>query len=58
MKALSLQEESLLLLRITYKEVLRWAEKGTRALDRVEFLKEVQRDKGVEDHNIELLSDE
>jgi hypothetical protein len=30
-----------------YKEVLRWAKKGTRALDRVEFLMEVQREKGV-----------
>jgi hypothetical protein len=27
-------------------------------LDRVEFLQEVQREKGVEDHNIEILSDE
>jgi hypothetical protein len=34
----ALQEESLFL-RIPYKEVLRWAEKGTRALDRIEFLK-------------------
>jgi hypothetical protein len=57
MKALSLQEESLLL-GITYKEVLRWAEKGARALDRVKFIREVQKDKGVKDHNIELLSDE
>jgi hypothetical protein len=37
MKEIALQEESLLL-GITYKEVIRWAEKGARALDRVEFL--------------------
>jgi hypothetical protein len=54
MNALSLQEESFMF-GITYKDVLRWAKKGTRALDRVEFLQEVQGEKCVEDHNIEIL---
>jgi hypothetical protein len=46
MKELGLQEESMLL-RITHREFLRWVEKGARALDIVEFLQEVQREKGV-----------
>jgi hypothetical protein len=50
-KELGLQEESLLR-GIIHTEVLRWDKKGGRALDRVEFLQQVQKDKGVEDHDI------
>jgi len=31
---------------------------GQEGLDRVEFLQEVQREKGVEDHNIDIVSEE
>jgi len=57
MKEISLQEESLLF-RVTYKEVLKWVEKGANALERVEFIREVKKDKGEDEHNIEILSDE
>jgi len=57
MKAVSLQEESMLF-GITYKDVLRWEEKGANALERIKFIQAVQKDKGVEDHNIELLLDD
>jgi hypothetical protein len=33
-------------------------EKGAYALERVKFIREVKKDKGEEDHNIEILSDE
>lgn len=44
---------------ITHKEILIWGEsKSAWALDRVEFLREVQKDKGIEYHHIEIISNE
>jgi len=47
-----------LIFGLTYKDLLWWEEKGANTLEKVEFIREIQKYKGVEDHNIELLSDE
>ena len=57
MKEISLQEESLLF-GVTYKEVIKWVKNGANVLERVDFIREVQKDKGEDEHNIEILSDE
>jgi hypothetical protein len=45
MKEVALQEESLLF-GLTYKDVLWWEEKGANALEKIEFIQAVQKDKG------------
>jgi len=57
MQATTLQEESLLL-AITHKDIHQWAKSGSITLEKVEFIQEIQQDKGREDHCKELLSDE
>jgi hypothetical protein len=41
---------------ITYKYINWWGRKGVGTLEKVEFIRVVKKDKGVEDYHIELLS--
>jgi len=53
----ALQEESLLL-GITCREVHRWDEKGFGTTEKMEFVQVIQKEKGYEYHNINILLDE
>jgi len=39
------------------REIHRWDENGVGMLEKMEFVWEIQKEKGLEDHNIEMLLD-
>jgi hypothetical protein len=45
-----------LLFELTHKEILQWSKKGARAMDEVEFLRQIQKEKGDEYHGIHILT--
>jgi hypothetical protein len=54
-KVLDLQGETLQL-SILYKENLMWKERQAKVQDQVEFIKEIQKSHGHEDHGIRMLT--
>jgi hypothetical protein len=56
-KIVSYQEETLLGL-VAYKEMMRWSEKYHQVLAQIEYIREIQKGRGEEEHGIRMLADE
>jgi hypothetical protein len=56
-RIVSYQEETLLGL-IAYKEMMRWSEKAHQVLAQIEYIREIQKGRGEEEHGIRMLADE
>jgi hypothetical protein len=50
-KTVNYQEENFLSM-VTHKEMLRWSEQAHRALAQIEYIKEIQKGQGGEEHGI------
>jgi hypothetical protein len=51
------QEETLMGL-IDYKDMMKWFEKSHHMLEKIEYIREIQKGRGVEEHGIRMLTDE
>jgi hypothetical protein len=51
------QEETLLGM-VSHKDMLRWSEREHKALAQIEYIKEIQKGRGEEEHGIRVLTDD
>jgi hypothetical protein len=51
------QEETLMGL-IAYKDMMKWSEKYHQVLEKIEYIREIQKGRGEEEHGIRMLIDE
>jgi hypothetical protein len=56
-KIVGFQEETLLGL-MAYKEMMRWYEKSHQVSEQIEYIREIQKGRGEEEHGIRMLLEE
>jgi hypothetical protein len=54
-KVISYQEETLLCI-VAHKEMLKWDERAHRTLNQIEYIREIQKGRGEEEHGIKILT--
>jgi hypothetical protein len=54
-KVINYQEETLLCF-VVHKEMLKWVEKAHKTLSQIEYIREIQKGRGEEEHGIRMLT--